>query len=59
MEDMKKSLDKGFVPENSSMASDMEEVQELGKQMDRMETGQELKKEHDLYSDPVQSMKAE
>lgn len=47
-------FDKESVPENSSMAKDLEEVKELGKQMEQMSTNKELKEEKDLFSDPVQ-----
>ncbi|MGN1400440.1 MAG: hypothetical protein ACI4XL_02975 [Bacillus sp. (in: firmicutes)] len=42
------------VPDNSSMAKDAEEVHILSKQMDKMKTNKELKKERDLDSDPKQ-----
>lgn len=50
----KKSSEKNDVPENSSMAKNMEEVKELGREMDRMLTNKELKEEKDLDSDPKQ-----
>ncbi|WP_019244025.1 MULTISPECIES: hypothetical protein [Bacillus] len=50
----KKTFNKDFVPENSSMAKDLEEVKELGKQMEQMETAKELREEKDLISDPIQ-----
>lgn len=41
-------------PENGSMATNMEEVKQLGKQMDRMRDNKELE-EDNRVSDPVQS----
>lgn len=45
-------------PENGSMASSMEEMKQLGRQMEKMRDEQELKKDHRV-SDPVQSENAE
>ncbi|WP_050614086.1 hypothetical protein [Bacillus testis] len=56
MEEGMKSLKKNVVPENSSMASDMKQVKELGKEMERMDTGQELQEEKHLYTDPIQEL---
>lgn len=50
----KKASEKNDVPENSSMAKNMEEVKELGREMNRMLTNKELKEEKDLDSDPKQ-----
>ncbi|MEK3954658.1 MAG: hypothetical protein ABWX58_02135 [Psychrobacillus psychrotolerans] len=41
-------------PENGSMATNMEEVKQLGKQMDRMRDNKELE-EDNRVSDPAQS----
>ncbi len=38
------------------MASDMKQVKELGKEMERMDTGQELQEEKHLYTDPIQEL---
>ncbi|WP_377891497.1 hypothetical protein [Alkalihalobacillus sp. R86527] len=43
-------------PENSSMAMDEKEMKELGKEMEELETNQELK-ENGRRPDPVQSEK--
>ncbi|WP_166805926.1 MULTISPECIES: hypothetical protein [Jeotgalibacillus] len=43
MTDRKKEEMKQEVPENSSMASDLEEMDQLGKQMDKMRTAKQLK----------------
>ena len=50
----KDSVSNESVPENSSMAKDLEEVEMLSKQMDKMPTNKELKRERDLESDPKQ-----
>ncbi|MBK3496966.1 hypothetical protein JFL43_19305 [Viridibacillus sp. YIM B01967] len=44
-------------PVNGSMATSMEELKQLGKQMDRMRDGEELKRDGRV-PDPVQSDKA-
>ncbi|MEK5148128.1 hypothetical protein MKX53_14010 [Psychrobacillus sp. FSL K6-4615] len=41
-------------PENGSMATNMEELKQLGKQMDRMRDNKELE-EDNRVSDPAQS----
>ncbi|WP_313894736.1 hypothetical protein [Psychrobacillus sp.] len=41
-------------PENGSMATNMEEVKQLGKQMEKLRDEQELKKDH-RAADPAQS----
>lgn len=41
-------------PENGSMATNMEEVKQLGKQMDRMRDNKELE-EDNRVSDPAQA----
>ncbi len=50
----KDSVNNERVPENSSMAKDMEEVEMLSKQMNKMPTNEELKRERNLDSDPKQ-----
>ena len=50
----KKAIAKNDVPENSSMAKDMEEVKELGREMERMLTNKEIKEVQKLESDPKQ-----
>ena len=52
--DFKKALPKDAVPENSSMARNMEEMKELGEQMEKMLTAPELKKKQGLQADPIQ-----
>jgi hypothetical protein len=49
----KHEIDKNDEPNNSSMAHDMEEIVQLGKQMDRLRTNEELKKDN-KQPDPVQ-----
>ncbi|MFE6168565.1 hypothetical protein ACQKND_14930 [Viridibacillus arvi] len=44
-------------PENGSMATSMEELKQLGKQMDKMRDGEELERDGRIQ-DPVQSDKA-
>lgn len=44
-------------PVNGSMATSMEELKQLGKQMDRMRDGEELERAGRIQ-DPVQSDKA-
>ncbi|MCA1056578.1 hypothetical protein LCM10_16380 [Rossellomorea aquimaris] len=51
--DKKYELDKNYEPDNGSMAHDFEEMEQLGKQMDRLRTNEELK-EDDKQPDPVQ-----
>jgi hypothetical protein len=51
--DKKYELDKNDEPNNSSMAHDMEEIVQLGKQMVRLRTNEELKKDN-KQPDPVQ-----
>lgn len=45
-------------PENGSMASSMEEMKQLGRQMEKMRDEHELKKDHRV-ADPAQSDEAE
>ncbi|WP_409304433.1 hypothetical protein [Peribacillus sp. SCS-155] len=40
---MAKEVKKNEVPENSSMASNLEEMKDLGKQMENLRTNEELK----------------
>ncbi len=49
----KKELDKDFVPRNSSMAENVEEMHNLGKQMEHLRTGEELE-EDGKQPDPIQ-----
>jgi hypothetical protein len=49
----KKELDKDFVPRNSSMAENVEEMHNLGKQMEHLRTGEELE-EDGKHPDPIQ-----
>ncbi|MDP4162845.1 MAG: hypothetical protein Q8906_11595 [Bacillota bacterium] len=51
---MVKELDKNYVPKNSSMAPNIEEMENLGKQMENRRTGEELKEEYGKKSDPIQ-----
>lgn len=44
-------------PENGSMATNMEEVKQLGKQMEKLRDENELKKDHRV-ADPAQSENA-
>ncbi|UTE78925.1 hypothetical protein [Rossellomorea sp. KS-H15a] len=53
MSKSKHELDKNYEPENGSMAHDMEEMEQLGKQMDKLRTNEELK-EDKKQPDPVQ-----
>lgn len=53
MKKNKHELDKNYEPENGSMASDLKEMEELGKQMDKLRTNEELK-EDEKQPDPVQ-----
>ena len=50
----KNELPKNYVPENSSMAPNQEEMENLGKQMENRRTGQELKEDYDKAADPFQ-----
>lgn len=45
-------------PQNGSMVSSMEEMKQLGRQMEKMRDEQELKKDNRV-SDPAQSSDAE
>ncbi|AJD90599.1 hypothetical protein JMA_12820 [Jeotgalibacillus malaysiensis] len=40
----KHEYDKNDVPDNSSMASDLEEMDQLGRQMEKMRTNEQLRK---------------
>jgi hypothetical protein len=50
----KHELPKNYVPKNSSMARNEEEIENLGKQMEHRRTGQVLKEDYDKAPDPVQ-----
>lgn len=50
----KKELDKNYTPRNSSMAENIEEMENLGKQMENLRTNKELKEDYDKYPDPIQ-----
>lgn len=54
----KKELPKDYVPKNSSMARNEEEIENLGKQMEHRRTGEVLKEEYDKVPDPIQFDKA-
>lgn len=47
---------KNVVAQNSSMAEDMKEMKNLGKEIEQMKTNEELKKENKI-PDPQQEMK--
>ncbi|RSD29174.1 hypothetical protein [Mesobacillus subterraneus] len=51
---MGKDFPKNYVPKNSSMARNEEEIENLGKQMENRRTGEVLKEEYDKKPDPVQ-----
>jgi len=51
---MAKELDKNYQPDNGSMAPDMEDIKNLGKQMENRRTNQELKEDYQKYPDPIQ-----
>ncbi|WP_195892918.1 hypothetical protein [Bacillus massiliigorillae] len=53
MMDRKRMVHKDYVPENSSMAKNLEEVKALGQQMEHMNTNQELQRKG-LEPDPMQ-----
>jgi hypothetical protein len=55
MEKIQKAKNK--VPLNSSMAENMEEMKNLGKQVEQMKTNEELKEENKI-PDPQQDVKA-
>ncbi|MDQ0219877.1 hypothetical protein [Peribacillus cavernae] len=55
---MDKELKKEHVPENSSMAKDLEEMKDLGKQMEHLRTNKELK-ESDKHPGTVQHEEVE
>jgi hypothetical protein len=50
----KNELPKNYVPKNSSMARNEEEMENLGKQMENRRTGQDLKVNYGKAQDPVQ-----
>ncbi|WP_059172781.1 hypothetical protein [Bacillus sp. FJAT-27445] len=49
-------LDKDYQPENGSMAPDMEDIKNLGKQMENRRSNKELK-EDGKNPDPIQHVK--
>ncbi|GLB58694.1 hypothetical protein [Cytobacillus sp. NCCP-133] len=53
----KKELDKDYTPRNSSMAENVEEMENLGKQMENLRTNKELKEDYEKYPDPIQNKK--
>ncbi|KAB2331071.1 hypothetical protein ACQCT6_05645 [Cytobacillus gottheilii] len=56
---MKKyELDKNFKPRNSSMAENVEEMKNLGNQMENLRTNKELKEDQKV-PDPVQYKEAD
>ncbi|SFA81625.1 MULTISPECIES: hypothetical protein [unclassified Bacillus (in: firmicutes)] len=52
-------LDRNHTPENSSMAPNLEEMENLGKQMENRRTNQELKEDYGKKPDPIQHEKAD
>ncbi|CAM3787339.1 hypothetical protein [Mesobacillus thioparans] len=54
----KEELPKDYVPKNSSMAHNEEEIEDLGKQMEHRRSGEVLKEEYDKVPDPIQFDKA-
>ena len=54
----KEELPKDYVPKNSSMARNEEEIENLGKQMEHRRTGEILKEDYDKVPDPIQFDKA-
>lgn len=54
----KKEFPKDYVPKNSSMARNEEEMDNLGKQMEHRRTGEVLKEDYDKVPDPIQFDKA-
>ncbi|RHW31183.1 hypothetical protein D1B31_22620 [Neobacillus notoginsengisoli] len=53
----KDGLDKDYQPDNGSMAANLEEMKNLGKQMEHRRTGKELKEEYGKKPDPIQHEK--
>ncbi|KON89654.1 hypothetical protein AF332_24425 [Sporosarcina globispora] len=51
----KKELDRNYTPRNSSMAENIEEMENLGKQMENLRTNKELKEDYDKYPHPIQN----
>ncbi|WP_079507724.1 hypothetical protein [Mesobacillus jeotgali] len=54
----KEELPKNYVPKNSSMAHNEEEIENLGKQMEHRRSGEVLKQKYDKVPDPIQYDKA-
>jgi hypothetical protein len=50
---LNKDLDKNYTAKNSRMAGNIEEVKELGKQMEQLRTNAELEEENKV-PDPIQ-----
>jgi hypothetical protein len=57
-EEVQKDLPKNYVPKNSSMARNEDEMENLGKQMEHRRSGEVLKEEYDKVPDPIQFDKA-
>ncbi|WP_409274026.1 hypothetical protein V1499_04155 [Neobacillus sp. SCS-31] len=55
--DKKVGLDKDYQPDNGSMAPNMEDIQNLGKQMENRRSNKELKEDYDKNPDPIQHVK--
>ncbi|KIY23026.1 hypothetical protein UB32_05065 [Mesobacillus subterraneus] len=53
-EDVQKDIPKDYVPQNSSMARNEEEIEALGKQMEHRRSGEVLKEEYHKVPDPIQ-----
>ena len=54
MKKEKDGLDKDYQPDNGSMAPNMEDIKNLGKQMENRRTNKELKEEYGKKPDPIQ-----
>jgi hypothetical protein len=50
---LNKDLDKNYTAKNSRMAGNIEEVKELGKEMEHLRTNKELKEDNKV-PDPIQ-----
>jgi hypothetical protein len=55
----KSSIDLEQTPENSSMAANLEEMKNLGKQMENRRTNKELEEEYGKKPDPIQHDEAD
>lgn len=49
----KQELDRNYKPQNSSMAENVEEMKNLGKQMENLRTNEQLKADNKI-PDPIQ-----